>query len=249
MRKRLFYSTAAVVLGLLTACSSMRTNVAYFEPVKTHLKQAEYEQAIALVDQGRERNEYTKKDRALFYLDKGALLYYQGKYQESIEHLNQAEQAMEELFTQSVSKAATSLLLNDNALPYYGEIYEMLYVNIFQALNYLNLDNIDGVYVEARQINNRLQELEDKYAEMVSDMNKSEDSKVKIQADNIKFHNDALAHYLSYLAFRMTGELDNSRISLVNLKEAWQTHRNVYDHQPPAFLQQHFKTMSSNMMK
>ena len=238
-----------VILALMAACSSMRTNVAFFEPIQLHLKQADYDQAIALVDQGREQNEYTKKDRALYYLDKGALLYYQGNYKESIEHLNQAEQAMEELFTQSISKAAASLLLNDNALPYYGEIYEMLYVNIFQALNYLNLNNIDGVYVEARQINIKLRELEDKYEQMVSDMNQSEDSKVKVETPKIKFHDDVLAHYLSYLAFRMTGELDNSRISLVNIKEAWSNHKNLYTHQPPEFLQHEFKTMSSNMLK
>lgn len=235
----------AVLLSLFIACSSMRTNVAFFEPVRTHMKKAEYEQAINLIEQGRAFNEYTKKDRALYYLDKGALLYYQGNYKESIENLNQAEQAMEELFTQSISKAAASLLLNDNALPYYGEIYEMLYVNIFQALNYLNLNQIDEAYVEARQINNKLVELEDKFGQMVSEMNESEDSKIQVQTQQIKFHKDVLANYLSYLAFRSTGEVDNCRISLQKVKESWQEHKDIYSN-PPQFLIQEVKSATTH---
>ncbi len=75
----------------------------------------------------------------LYYLDLGMLHHYAGNYAKSNEFLQKAEYAIEELFTASVSKIATSLLLNDNALDYSGEDYEDIYLNIFKALNFIAL--------------------------------------------------------------------------------------------------------------
>lgn len=222
-----------VVLLVIAGCASVATNIDFADPLKQDLKASNYAQAVQTIDNAREDDAYTRKDRVLYYLDRGTVLYYQGAHQESNEYLEKAELAMEELFTKSISKAAASMLLNDNALDYFGEFYENIYVNVFKALNYLKLGRFSDAYVEVRRVNIKLRELEDKYGQMVEEMNRSDKSKAKVEMKPVKFYNDALAHYISYLIFRAEGEMDNSRISLKKLCNAWDTHGDVYSYPVP----------------
>ncbi len=236
--KNLASGHTLIVMFVIVGCASVATNIDFADPLKHNLKSSNYAGAVQDIDKAREDNAYTRKDRVLYYLDKGTVLYFQGAYQESNEYLEKAELAMEELFTKSISKAAASMLLNDNALDYFGEFYENIYVNIFKALNYLKLSRFGDAYVEVRRVNIKLRELEDKYGEMVDQMNRSEKSEAKVEMKPVKFYNDALAHYISYLIFRAEGEVDNSRISLNKLCNAWEAHSDIYDHPIPDHIKQ-----------
>jgi len=238
-----FIVTLAV--AILLGCATTRTNVNFFDTINSNLQRADFNAAIARIDKGRELKEYTKKDRVLYYLDKGAVLYYLGRHEESARHFSQAELDMEALFTKSISSAAASFLLNDNALPYYGEVYENLYVNILQAMNYINLEKFDDAYVEIRRVNEKLQELSDKYNEFVEKMNQSDEAEIKVKATSLKFHDDVLAHYLSFLIFRAAREYDNCRISLLKMQQAWKTHSDVYSHNMPETVKKQFQLSSS----
>ncbi len=229
---------------LLLGCAGFHNPDLYFSGLTTHLQQGNFSQALEQVEQGRTQQFYSKKDRVLYYLDKGAVLYYAGEYEQSNVALQAAENAMEELFTKSISNAAASLLLNDNMLAYSGEVYENFYVNIFKALNYLNMKKFDDAYVEIRRVNVKLRELSDKYEEMVQKMNASKDADIPIRAQSLNFHNNALAHYISYLIFRAEKEWDNCRISLNNVKSAVQTHSDIYQNSLPDFILEDMKTFS-----
>ncbi len=223
-----------VICVLILGCASTVSRVNFYRPIMTDLSRGNFNNALLKIDDAKQNKKYAFKDRVLYFLDKGTVLYFQGNHKESNEYLEQAETAMEELFTKSISKAATSLLLNDNALPYYGEVYDNLYVNIFKAINYLQLNRFDDAYVETRRVNIKLRELADKYAEMVKSMNQSDETDVKVQTEELKFYNDALANYLSFLIFRAEGEFDNSRISLQKLQDAWKTYPQIYSNEMPA---------------
>jgi len=93
----------------------------------------------------------------------GMLYHYDGDYVKSNEFLTEAEYAIEDLYTKSVGKAVASMLLNDNALDYFGEDYEDIYLNIFKALNYFHMNKSEDAFVEIRRVNNKLNLLEDKY--------------------------------------------------------------------------------------
>ncbi len=244
MKSRMYFIVTLAV-AIVIGCASTRTNVNFFDTINANLQKADFNATIAQIEKGRELKEYTKKDRVLYYLDKGAVLYYMGQYKESAKHLNQAELDMEALFTKSISSAAASLLLNDNALPYFGEVYENLYVNILQAMNYINLEMFDDAYVEIRRVNEKLQELSDKYNELVQNMNQSDESEIKVQAKSLNFHNDVLAHYLSFLIFRAAREYDNCRISLLKMQQAWKTHTDIYNHEMPGLIKKQLILSSS----
>jgi hypothetical protein len=169
------------ILGalLINGCASVATRTAHFQKIEASVQQGNYADAIVQLENGK-GNFYQKKERVLYYLDLGALHHYNGDYDKSNELLTEAENAIEELYTKSVSKAAASLLLNDNALDYSGEDYEDIYINIFKALNYLELEKFDEAFVEIRRINQKLNLLEDKYGKLIVAYSISEDAKTEV---------------------------------------------------------------------
>jgi len=227
--------TKVLLFFLLAAfgCSSFYTNTEFYQPILNSLKQGDYNQAVQEVKRAELDDEYASKDRLLLHLDKGILLHYQGNYKESNSEFAEAERIIEELYTKSISKAAASMLANDNALDYSGEVYENLYINIFKALNYINMDMFDEAYVEANRVNVKLREYDLYYEDMVSELNSAEDAKIKIDPEKLDYYNNVLANYISHVIYRADGDYDNSRIALEKLNEAWETYSDVYYFEKP----------------
>jgi len=235
LRKILSRFILLFALALVVSCGSSLNYVQHFNSITADLQAENYKAALSKINLAKKEKLYTQKDRVLYYLDKGLALQYDGKYKESNQFLDRAEQAMEELFTKSVSNIAVSYLLNDNVLDYYGETYENIYVNIFKALNYIHLSQPEEALVEIKRVNNKLRELDEKYGEMATNMNKQKNAPV-IKPKAVNFYNDALAQYLGYLIYRLEDEPDDSRISYEKLKEAWRTQPNIYYYNMPAEL-------------
>jgi len=225
------------ILYLFTSsCANLQTNTDFYGPIMQDVSLGQYASAVKKVEKARKEKIYLEKDRVLYYLDKGALLHYQGQYTASNEALERADRGMEELFTKSIGKSAASFMLNDNVLDYYGEIYENIYVNIFKALNFINLGDLNSAYVEIKRINEKLLLLDDKYGKMVNELNKSGENKISIEKKALRFYDDVLAHYLSYLIFMADREPDNARISFEKITQAWQSQPEVYTFIKPDFL-------------
>jgi uncharacterized protein len=223
-RKHLLWITI-----ILVGCAGLKTHVDFYYNVEADLKTGNYLRAGDLVDKAKSTQKYSKKDRALYYLDKGVILHYAGKYDESNRILEDADQRIEELYTTSISKTAASLLLNDNILEYSGEIYDNIYVNIFKALNYLHNKKFDDALVEVNRINDKLRNLDDQHSEWVEKINSSDSAKIKIERQPNEFYDDVLANYLSYLIYRADGAYDDSRISYERLVNTWNSFPDIYN--------------------
>jgi uncharacterized protein len=223
----------AGILFFIYGCASIRTNYEFYEPVLVEIRNGNYNSAADKIYEAELNSEYADKDRVLLHLDKGIIFHYQDEYKQSSNEFELAELAIEELYTKSISKGAFSMLLNDNALAYDGEVYENLYLNIFKALNYVHQNEFDDAYVEIRRITNKLKELDVKLEEQIDQLNTSEESKFKVDPVSIDYYNNVLANYLSYLIFRSEGEFDNSRISFEKLNQAWETYPDVYNFKKP----------------
>jgi len=225
-----------ILIGIIifaTGCASIRTNYEFYGPILSDVQAGNFNEAAEKIKLAEINNEYADKDRVMLHLDKGIIFHYQDNYEESNKEFEAAEDAIEELYTKSISKGVFSFLLNDNSLAYDGEVYEDLYINIFKALNYLHLNDFDGAYVETRRITNKLKELDVKLNQQINQLNSSDDSKFEISSVNLDYYNNVLANYLSFLIFRAEGEFDNSRISLEQLNEAWDTYPGVYNFNKP----------------
>jgi tetratricopeptide (TPR) repeat protein len=102
---------------------------------------------------------YGSRKEMLYNMDLGLLYHYAGRYDSSTIFLARAADRYDALFTRSVTNEAASLLVNDNTRPYRSRPYEMMWLRVIQAFNYLALENPDGARVEMRQAQILLDEL------------------------------------------------------------------------------------------
>lgn len=161
--------------------------------------------------------QYGKKNLVLYYLDKGAVLHDAGKYKESDGSFDMAEKRMEELYTKSVSKAAGTMLLNDNTVDYAGEPFERAMTNVYRALNYVFLGLPEEALVESRKVETFLEELGRKL------------EKKPVYKD------DAFARYLDALLYEDAGKYDDARISREAAEAAYAWYASAYGTPAPRF--------------
>jgi hypothetical protein len=219
---------------VISGCGAVATQTKFYAPVTEELESGRYELAAQKFEAARKK--FGHKDRFLYFIDSGALYHYAGSHDSSIARLSLAETAAEELFTRSISRAAGSLLLNDNLLEYSGEDHEILYANLLKALAFAAKGDYEGAFVEIRRANLKLNLLEQKYldATEIFNRNKSkDDAEINYEARKVRFNNDAFARYLSMHMYAALGKMDDARIDFELLGEAFVTQPHIYDFARP----------------
>ncbi|MDP3543861.1 MAG: hypothetical protein Q8T11_15445 [Elusimicrobiota bacterium] len=196
------------LLVLLAACGgpsgSMRKDV------NGLLAARNFDGAQARVEKAKESS-YGKKNQVLYYLDLGAVQHDAGRFKESDASLDKAERRMEELYTKSVSKAAGTLVLNDNTTEYAGERFERAMVNAYRALNYVFLGDQENALVEVRKLSRLLQEYAD-----------------TLHGKNTAYKDDAFAQFLASLLYEDDGRLDDARIAREKSRAAYKLYAAAY---------------------
>jgi hypothetical protein len=217
---------------LLTGCASLRTDKTHYAGIDRMLARADYPAAIVRIDAAGDTG-YTYKDRCVYYLDIGMLHHWNGDYEKSNEFLEKAERAIEENFTRSITRSASSMIMNDNILAYTGEDYEDIYLNVFKALNYLALNQSDAAFVEVRRIDHKLVQLESKYDKVAQKMNRAEEARETFIPGKSYFQQSALGRYLGMLLYRNDGKWDDVRIDREKIDLAWKLQPAIYDFPKP----------------
>jgi hypothetical protein len=218
----------------VVSCSSVATRNKFYEPIAADIGSQNYESAFQKIEKAKEKGKYSRKDRILYYLDSGFASHYATLYDTSNVKLTSAEDAAQELFTKSISRAATSILLNDNVLEYSGEDYEVLYTNLIKTLNYLSLGEFDEAFVEVRRANLKLELLDQKYGDAAKALqngveNDTSEVKINYELAKARFNNDAFARYLSLHMYAADGKLDDARIDYDYLVRAFNEQPLIYN--------------------
>lgn len=187
-----------VIIVLLTGCGP---SVNRYLLIEQSLHAGDPQQAATIVEQ--REGEYGAKGRMLYAMDRGMTLQLAGQYEQSNAALERADEEIERLYTKSLRTETTAFLTNDNALPYEGDSYEHVMVNVVKALNYAVQGQVEEALVEVRRVDHRLNVLADK---------------VK---DKDKYRNDGFARYLSGILYEAAGDLNNAFIAYRNAYEAY----------------------------
>ncbi|MFI5350214.1 MAG: COG3014 family protein [Elusimicrobiota bacterium] len=198
---------------LLSACSGPSTSLR--RKIDAQIAQGNYPGAQNLIE-NEKQGSYGQKNRVLYHLDLGGVLYDAGKYKDSDQNFATAEDDMDALYTKSIHQAAGTLLLNDNTVDYAGERFERAFVNVYRALNYLFLGDRDDALVEIRKLSRLLQEYADTAKGATS------------------YKDDAFAQYLSSLLYEDGGQPDDARIALEASDQAYQNYATAYFVKKPA---------------
>jgi len=149
--------------------------------------------ADAIVQQA--EKEYGEGSRVLYGMDRGMTLQLVGDYQQSNAVLELAEEELDRLYTRKIRTQALAFMTNDTALPYEGDPYEQVLINVLKALNYAVLGQWQDSLVEARRIDHRLNVLSDRTQEKHA------------------YRDDGFARYLSGILYESTGDVNNAFIA------------------------------------
>lgn len=142
---------ATLALLNVAACSSFRE---IYPTLDGYAANGQFDQAVAVIEKN--KAEYGDRNAVLYNLDRGTMLHYAGKWAESNKAFEAAEKRMDELYTESITGNVAAFAVNDNLLPYRGEDFESVVVNIYQALNWIQLGNIENALVHARKVDQKL---------------------------------------------------------------------------------------------
>ena len=227
----IFYTAAVCLHGLILAWLwGCGPKMDHYQLLDQHVYNQEYDAALQLLEESREG--YKQRNEALFYMEDGLLAHFAGRHRESIESLLKAESKLEELYTRSISKQAASFIFNDNTIPYRGEDFEDAMVNLYLALNYAALGNIEDALVEARQVDNELNLINSRY---------DEDQK------NV-YREDAFIRFLMGVLYESGIETNDAFVSYRKAEEIYRTdYVTHYGVAPPRFLIENLLTSASAM--
>ncbi len=156
--------------------------------IRQSLASADYEGALESVE------EISHSNSQLLYLyEKGLVLRLQGNYAESAKLFTDSELALEDLYTKSITREVASLAVSETIAQYRGDAFEAVYVNYYQILNYLSMNDVEGAMVECRRVNRKLQMLND--------------------GGETYFTNDPFMQYLTGVVYDMGGDPEAAGVS------------------------------------
>ncbi|MDK2743151.1 MAG: hypothetical protein NDI90_09560 [Nitrospira sp. BO4] len=191
----------ALFLAVLVLSTGCGPSVNRYLLIEQSLVAGDPQRAAAIVEQT--QKEYGAKGRLLYQMDRGMVLQLAGQYQQSCDVFERAEEEVERLYTRSIRSETAAFLTNDNALPYEGDAYEHVMINVVNALNYAAQGQLQEALVEARRVDHRLNMLGDRVT------------------DTGKYRNDGFARYLSGILYEAAGDLNNAFIAYRNAYEAY----------------------------
>ena len=179
----------AAFLGGLVSCVTYTTETSR---MREAFGRGDYDLALQELEKSGTKNR--SQDRLLWHLEAGTIYDRKGDYQASRKLWFQADRIADDLFTLSISKTLSSLVVNEASTDYDGEDYEVVAIHALLAHQYIALGQLDEARVQARKINTKLSEISQKF-----------DSEGRY-----RYREDAHARYLSALIYEARAEWDNA---------------------------------------
>jgi hypothetical protein len=96
------------------------------------------------------------RDQLVYMLDYATVLQQANRYKDSAKVFDRAEKMADIQDYHSISKIASSLVLNEEMIQYKGDDYEKVLINAVNAVNYLETGELDDALVEVRKLNSKL---------------------------------------------------------------------------------------------
>ena len=206
--KWIIYMTAIVVLS---GCASYYAkNIKLYRAIETGL----FEAANKLLE--KDDKSPKNRNRLIYFLNRGYVSWMLNNYQQSIEYLNTADNIIDD-HNRNLGAEALSLVTNPMMKPYRAEDFEMVMVNCFKAITFMQMDENESAMVECRRINLKLNQMNDKYLDHKN-----------------RYQRDAFAQTMMGLLYDANGDYNNAFIAYRNALEIYETdYTKNYNISPP----------------
>lgn len=202
------------IIGFLASCGGLDMQMHYAN-MRGDLVSGDYKSATDYLAE-QESKFYAENSRLLYYMDRGMVAHQAGDYELSNTYLDQASDTAQELWTDSLGANAASWLTTDNSLPYQGEDFEKVAINMISALNYVGLGDYESARVEARQITNQLERYRRNY--------EADDSADGAQ----RYRDDAFARWLSAKMRALEGTFEGHNEAWIEYRAALKIYSTDY---------------------
>lgn len=184
---------------LLGGCASYTEET---REIRSLYRGDDYKDALKKLESSSLKDE--SKNRLLYRLEKAMILDRMGEGDKARRLLIEADKIADQLYTTSISRTAATFIMNEGASDYSGEDYEKVAIHTQMALSFLEDKNYESARVEAKKINNKLQEINQQY----------EDHKNR-------YAEDGFARYLSGCIYEARGEFDDAIIDYAKAIELY----------------------------
>ena len=179
-------------LLMFTSCATYYQQNLKFQ---TQLANGELSKAKELLEKDKSK---TGKNRVLYLFNKGWLNWMMNENAESNLALDEADKLIED-HKKNYGLEVLALISNPMVKPYTPEDFEVVLVNYFKALNYLNTGKYSDALVEVRRVNEKLNQLNDKYPDHKN-----------------RYQDDAFAHIIMGLIYDANREYNDAFIAYRN---------------------------------
>lgn len=189
-------TAAMLLLAGVSSCGTYNDKTT----IEADLYSGNFNKAIEGIDSNKFLGK--KRNRLLFLMEKGKIEHLRGNYTESNKLFEEAYIMIDDKIITNAGQAVAGKLTNPMALPYKGEDFEKVTIHYYMALNYFLLGKPTEALVEAKRIDIKLQELNQKYPD-----NKN------------KYNRDAFSQILQGVLYESTGDINNAFIAYRNAAE------------------------------
>ncbi|MXN90199.1 hypothetical protein GR160_03085 [Flavobacterium sp. Sd200] len=200
--KRTVAALMAAPVFLLFALQSCSTYNLKTADIENQLVTGQFTEASKSIDANKFLNK--KRNRLLYLLEKGKMEHLAGNYTESNRLFEQAYILIDDQIKTNAGQTVAAKFTNPMAEPYKGEDFEKVTIHYYMALNYFFLGQPNEALVEAKRINIKLLQLNEKYKE-----NKN------------KYTRDAFSQILQGILYEGTGDINNAFIAYRNAEEIY----------------------------
>lgn len=200
-RLRIVFALLTLPMTLVQVACAGGINMDYQAEVDDLLREGRRQETVETILAAGE-DVYGERNRLLFHMDLGQALQLAGEYEKSARQFELADSLGSDLYTRSLSNEAASLVSSDLTIPYSGEDFERILVNVFNALNYAFLGKPEDSLVEVRRLASKFEALRLRGAG--------------------RYAADPFALYLGGMFYENAGEEDNA---LISYRKAWKYYR------------------------
>ena len=199
-RKLNIVASLLLTIFLFSGCATYYRKSYEFQEqfAKGNLEQA---QAFLL----KQKKAEEKKDRLLYFLDRGVVEQMLGNYEASNSYFEKAYFYNQD-FKKSFTNDLIATLANPMLKPYKAEDFEVVLIHYYKAINFIQLNRLEDALVEVRRINISLNELNDQYADKKN-----------------RYKQDAFALVLMGVIYEAKGDVNNAFIAYRNGLDAYKS--------------------------
>jgi hypothetical protein len=181
-----------VVISFLSSCAT------YYQK-QNDLMQAVYTGKIDKAENIMRDAKWQKPKRniLLFYLNKGTVLWMNGKNAESNQYFLKADLYVED-YRKNYATALASTLINPNYSTYNGETFEQILIHYYSTINFVQLGDLDNALVACKRMIEASQRVND------------------LMGNKNKYKRDAFAHNLLGMIYDADADFNNAFIAYRN---------------------------------